>query len=228
MTRKCCICGGTFHSSFENNDYCNKHYNQMWRIGHIVERTIYDKNCFIQEGSITRMIIFNKKCEASGEVLIDTEDVDRISEYKWYISIRKSKLYCYGTVDGKKIALHRFILNSSQIIDHINGNSLDNRKSNLREVTPQQNSYNKKIHGKFFAGIIKTNYRKNLPYMVFFSHKNKEKYLGSYSSYEEAALARLQEEYLVWGKYGIHSNLYYILNHSSPIEELKRVLQDEV
>ena len=151
MTRKCCICGDTFHSSFEGNDYCSKHYTQMWRYGHIVERTIYDKNCFIQEGNITRLLTFNKKCECSGEVLIDTSEVERIKQYKWYITIRKSKLYCYGTIEGKKIALHRFILNSNNIIDHINGNSLDNRKCNLREVTQQQNSYNRKAHGKLFV-----------------------------------------------------------------------------
>ena len=70
MKRKCCICGDTFHSQFDGNDYCSKHYSQMWRHGHIVDRTIYDKNIFIEEGNITRMITFNKKCEASGEVLI--------------------------------------------------------------------------------------------------------------------------------------------------------------
>ena len=81
MTRKCCLCGGTFHASFDENDYCSKHYTQMWRYGHIIERTIYDKNCFIQEGNITRMITFNKKGEASGEVLIDTEDVEKIKPF---------------------------------------------------------------------------------------------------------------------------------------------------
>lgn len=228
MTRKCCVCGDTFHSSFEGNDYCSKHYTQMWRFGHIIERTIYDKNCFIQEGSITKMITFNKKGEASGEVLIDTEDAERVKQFKWYISPRKSKLYCYGTVNGSKIALHRFILNSSNVIDHINGNSLDNRKSNLREVTPQQNCYNKRIHNKFFAGIIKTNYVKEKPYMVFFAHNGKERYLGSFSTYADAALRRLKEEAKVWKEHGVHSNLYYILNHPSPIEELNRVLSEGV
>lgn len=226
MTRKCCICGGTFHASFDGNDYCSKHYTQMWRYGHIVERTIYDKNCFIQEGNITRMITFNKKNEASGEVLLDTTDVNLVKQYKWYITIRKSKLYCYGTINGNKIALHRFLLNTTNVVDHINGNSLDNRRSNLREVTPQQNCYNKKIHGKFFAGIIKTNYVKENPYMVFFSHNNKEQYLGSFSTYEEAALTRLAKEAEIWKEHGIHSNLYYILNLPSPIEELKKVLTE--
>ena len=226
MTKKCCVCGDTFHASYGGNFYCSKHYTQMWRYGHIVDRTIYDKNLFIEEGNITRMVTFNKKCEASGEVLIDTEDVDKIKQYKWYISVRKSKLYCYGSIDGKKIALHRFLLNSSNIVDHINGNSLDNRKSNLREVTPQQNAYNKKLHSKYFAGIIKTNYRKDNPYMVFFSHKNKEQYLGSFPTYESAALCRLKKEMECWGEHGIHSNLYYILNHPSPIEELKKALTE--
>ena len=227
MKRKCCICEGTFHSQFEGNDYCSKHYSQMWRFGHIVDRTIYDKNDFIEEGNITKMITFNKKCEASGEVLIDTEDVERVKQYKWYISIRKSKLYCYGTVQGKKIALHRFILNTTNVVDHINGNSLDNRKSNLREVTAEQNCYNKKIANKFFAGIIKTNYKREKPYMVFFTHKGKELFLGSFPTYEEAAFCRLQKEYEIWKEFGVHQNLYYILNHPSPIEELKKVLRKE-
>ena len=163
----------------------------------------------------------------SGEVLIDTEDVERIKHYKWYISIRKSKLYCYGTIQGKKIALHRFILNTTNVVDHINGNSLDNRKSNLREVTAEQNCYNKKIANKFFAGIIKTNYKREKPYMVFFTHKGKELFLGSFPTYEEAAFCRLQKEYEIWKEFGVHQNLYYILNHPSPIEELKKVLRKE-
>lgn len=225
--KKCCICGDTYHSSFNGNNYCSKHYTQMWRYGHIVERTIYDRNCFINEGNITRMITFNKHNVASGEVLIDTDDVEKISQYKWYISPRKSKLYCYGSFSGgKKLAIHRFIMNTDKIVDHINGNSLDNRKCNLRIVTEQENNYNRKIHGKFFSGIIKTNYIKEKPFMAFLSHNKKEIYLGSFNSYEEAALARLAKEKEVWGDHGIHCDLYYILDHPSPIEELKKVLSD--
>lgn len=233
MERKCCVCGDTFHASRDGNDYCSKHYTQIWRYGHIVDRTIYDSNKFIEEGSITRMITFNKKCEASGEVLIDTEDLEKVKKIKWYITVRKNKLYCYGTLrtngePTKKIALHKYLLDTTEIVDHINGNSLDNRKSNLRVVTAQQNSYNRKITNKFFSGIIKTNYKRDYPYMVFFTHNKKEQYLGAYRTYEEAALVRLKKEQELWGDIGIHSNLYYILNHPSPINELKKVLLEGV
>lgn len=42
------------------------------------------------------------------------------------------------------------------------------------------------------------------------------------------ALVRLKKEQELWGDIGIHSNLYYILNHPSPINELKKVLLEGV
>lgn len=225
MARKCCVCGDTFHSSFEGKDYCSKHYSQMRRHGRTFDRTIFDKNEYIQEGSITRLITFNKKCEPSGEVLVDTEDVERLKEHKWYIRVHKSKLYCFGHFDRKKVQMTKFLLNTDKIVDHINGNSLDNRKSNLREVTYAQNNRNQH-RGKRFSGIIKTAYRRDKPYMAFIRCDSKEKYLGSFETYEDAVLARLKAEEQYWGEYGVHADLYYILSHPSPMEELKKVLSE--
>ena len=78
-----------------------------------------------------------------GYSLIDDEDFDKISKYKWYAVKNKSgKIYAKRTVGG--FGMHRVILKDRVgfEIDHINGNSLDNRKSNLRIATKSQNQAN--------------------------------------------------------------------------------------
>lgn len=101
---------------------------------------------------------FNKSDEVG---IIDKEDWDKIKRYSWRVlNNHQSRGYIgnlYGSatlwdITPKKVVLlHRFILGihlengniSENQVDHINGNGLDNRKSNLRMVTPSQNNCNK-------------------------------------------------------------------------------------
>lgn len=87
---------------------------------------------------------------SSGEVaLIDSEDHLRISKYTWrYENFARGKYVTAtnNTATGtKKLRLHRFILDASKgsIVDHINGNTLDCRKINLRLCTALENARNR-------------------------------------------------------------------------------------
>lgn len=76
--------------------------------------------------------------------IIDDEDYERINQHKWYAYKSKRTFYAQRR-DGKKILwMHRIIINPSpdEQIDHINGDGLDNRKSNLRIATQHQNTMN--------------------------------------------------------------------------------------
>ncbi len=85
-------------------------------------------------------------------VLIDNEDFEEINQYKWYGINSYGKIYvvtnCY--IDNKRVMIyiHRLILSlefgNLREGDHINGNSLDNQRLNLRIVTCQQNKFNRK------------------------------------------------------------------------------------
>ncbi len=82
-------------------------------------------------------------------VLIDDEDQVKIQSYNWFLwsTKRHYGIYVIGRLKDKRtqpIRLHRLILNAEvgQIVDHINGNPLDNRKSNLRIVTSTVNNQN--------------------------------------------------------------------------------------
>lgn len=78
--------------------------------------------------------------------LVDAEDYERVSQYIWSASVSKSGYAraVRGDRLGKIILMHREIMCAPQglDVDHINGNSLDNRKANLRLCTHRQNLRN--------------------------------------------------------------------------------------
>lgn len=79
------------------------------------------------------------------EVLVDASDYERISERRWYPVYRGHLTYAESS-NPDQILLHRFIMGDpSGTVDHINGNTRDNRRSNLRVCTQQENSRNRRI-----------------------------------------------------------------------------------
>lgn len=71
--------------------------------------------------------------------IVDDEDFEKIKQHKWYLTVGLSNIKYVKThiyKNGKKttISLHRFIINAQQgeIVDHIDGNGLNNSKQNLR------------------------------------------------------------------------------------------------
>jgi hypothetical protein len=67
-----------------------------------------------------------------------------LAKDKWYLFEGKNNLYAVRTNGRKNVFMHRRIMNAlpGDIVDHENRNGLDNRKTNLRIVTNQQNCWN--------------------------------------------------------------------------------------
>jgi len=88
--------------------------------------------------------------------LVDDADYDRVKPYDWFLS---GSGYAAGfvPVEGKfnLVYLHRFLLNAQpgEIVDHINGCALDNRRANLRLVTAEQNGQNKRLSALSATGL---------------------------------------------------------------------------
>lgn len=92
--------------------------------------------------------------------LVDDVDAEKVAAFKWHVSkptrIVYASAYVPRTIKGvyKKMYLHRFIMNCPKglVVDHINGNGLDNRRENLRVCTHKENCRNK-------TRRIKTSYK---------------------------------------------------------------------
>ena len=110
----------------------------------------------------------------------------------------KRKRYLRTRINGRDYYLHRIIwlyVNGSfpeYSIDHINGDGLDNRISNLRVVTAQENSRNQKLFRTSktgFCGVYKT---KSNKFYATIRMKGKTSWLGVYTTLMEAVDARLK------------------------------------
>jgi hypothetical protein len=82
--------------------------------------------------------------------MIDADDLKRVGRYKWCLSRSGHRLYAYRKHRRKSLYRHQFILNPprGKVVDHIDGNGLNNRRRNLRFCTPQQNAWNQKCRRK--------------------------------------------------------------------------------
>ena len=84
--------------------------------------------------------------------IVDPENLEELMEFKWGIIKNGSYIYASrGTRKKsekyKKILMHRFLMNAKEdeLVDHINGNTLDNRKCNLRIANKSTNLRNSKL-----------------------------------------------------------------------------------
>lgn len=100
--------------------------------------------------------------------------------------------------------IHRYIMNYSgnNIVDHINNNSLDNRKQNLRIVTSQQNNMNvssAKNSTSQYIGVSKNKWARTVSRITI---NRKCLHLGSFNTEEEAARARDEATKELFGEFG--------------------------
>lgn len=129
-------------------------------------------------------------------ILIDEGDYETVSKHKWWI---KNERYIYTQLGRNTIHLHRFVLNySGELqVDHINHNTLDNRKSNLRIVTISQNNINK---ANIYSGVrpYKDKYRARIKL------NGKEIHIGIFKTLKEAMKARITKEIELFNKHSKH------------------------
>lgn len=123
--------------------------------------------------------------------IVDDDLFEELNKYKWLACRRYAARATHYYINGKRkqkwIFMHKFITNAPDgfEVDHINRNTFDNRKENLRIATHQQNSFNHPGYGN--RGVTKvTNRPLKKPFCVRLMFNGKSLYFGYYATLEEA------------------------------------------
>lgn len=132
------------------------------------------------------------------EFYFDLEDYDSIKDYCWFKD-KDDYIIANNNDTHSMIRLHRLVTNCPDDLmpDHINGRPTrnDNRKSNLRICTNQENSMNSAISNKNTSGVIGVSWDKTRnKWAAYICYNSKTIHLGRYDNFEDAVRARLIAE----------------------------------
>lgn len=235
--RNCEICGASsenkkvyFHSN-ANKFLCNKHYQQFKIYKKFLDntsRTIDDLNEITidnENNNIAYIHLYNAQSIEIAKTIIDAEDIEKVKNIKWRPVPKKNKLYVKMGKGNNQEYLARFLLNykGEFEVDHIDGNELDNRKTNLRIVEQKFNKFNlapKNISTTHIRGVSYNNKEKR--YMIDFTCDKKRLYFKRFKTINEAVYIRFLCEVTFQKEFRYFSNDEIINNYIDKLSEIQK------
>jgi len=147
-------------------------------------------NEIINCGDYCEIVLYNRECKEINRTKVDRDLVEILRENKW--SMCKGYV---GTMEKRKaVFLHQYVIGKKKglIIDHINGDKLDNRKTNLRHASRSLNAFNRKT----VRGVRK----KGNKWYAIICKDYKQISLGGYKTKKEALKVRREFELKLFGE----------------------------
>jgi hypothetical protein len=123
--------------------------------------------------------------------IVDADDYERLATYKWCASQSGNRIYAVRRRQNRTITMQRQIMNAPEglLVDHIDGNSLNNRKSNLRLCSAHQNACNRRPRrnsSSKYKGV--SWYKRDKKWQVQIYYNARTIHLGRFDDEVEAAL----------------------------------------
>lgn len=187
------------------------------------------KNDMIIYSNYAEVILCDKNGDEKARAIIDLCDIELIGKYKWHEQNGYVK-----TNDAHAKRLHRFLTNAPEgmVVDHINHNPLDNRRSNLRVCTYRDNARNVQISKRNTSGFKGVNYEGNRYRARIRDEYGKKLSLGCYENAIDAAIAYDKKAIELYGEFAevnFDRENYIVLSDSGVVtyEELIAIVLDE-
>ena len=206
---ECEICGRKVNKKIRMCGYtlCYKHMHQLHKYGKFLDnisRTNSDLNDYVVSDGVAYFNIYNQKNEKIAAFVIDVCDIQKVKYHKWRLS--------HGHVvtglpsKGQQRDLSHVVLDiqkdDSVVIDHINGDPLDNTRGNLRICSQGENVLNKRFMPNNTTGFIGVSYKKDRDrYDPEIRFGYTRCHLGMTKTIEEAVYKRYIAEQLLFGEY---------------------------
>lgn len=182
-----------------NKCLCKKHLHQFEKFGKALDnnpRGVFDPN---------EIRVLEDHCEIDtydqhGNVLytykFDKQDLPKAKEFKWRTVLKDNGVKPYlvtGNQKSQKEYFHRYILDNpvNKEVDHIDGNTLNNCRANLRIIDKIENQLNMKVQINNKTSKIRgVSMDKSNKWRVDFRYKNNRLYFKTFDTIEEAVYLR--------------------------------------
>lgn len=188
-SKRICQVEGCNNAHYTKN-YCIRHYQQIRKYGKILKRTRSDLNEIIIKDDIAEIILYDAKQREIARAIVDVEDVEKISGFKWYALKDGRTYYAVRSIpiaNDKRtlIRMHHQIIGKPPkglISDHRDGNGLHNFRTNLRHVTFRQNAQNRRRVPKTSQYLGVTWHKQHKKWAATIHINGEKKHLGYFKS----------------------------------------------
>lgn len=202
--RYCDVCGVSSetkkitYNSVAGMCLCSKHFQQFLRFGKFMDQnkqTVYDPNEIRVYEDHAEIDCYDHYGNVDYTYMIDVEDVELAKKYKWRTTLKRGKPYLV-TGNNKKVPITYFarvVTNAPKGIevDHIDGDSRNNQKHNLRFADRTIQTCNLAPRFTNKIGVRGVAYdKRNNKYVVDFACMKNRYFLKPFTTVEEAVYAR--------------------------------------
>lgn len=163
------------------------------------------------------LIKIESKKHGERYTLIDDEDYGKIKDFTWHLSKDRHDFYIEtfvypGDSARERILMHRLIAGAQKdsLVDHINHNTLDNRKANLRICSIKENSRNRRRRKQGYTSKYKGVYfcKTKRRYRARIFMDGKSIHLGSFKNEEDAARAYNEAVMIYFGEFASLNEIF--------------------
>lgn len=222
-----------YEAEGKKGNLCDKHHYQLKRYGHFLDETpitTQDQNRYLLDDKVAWIITTDVRQNENGRFKIDADDLERVLKHKWRrLHNRYVCKYENRQIDVGCLIMGKLEKGYDKVVDHINNDTSDNRKINLRIIDQTKNLMNRRPFKNKKTSVVGVHQGK-ICCQAYISYYKKKIYLGTFN-YFDAVYARYYAELLLFKECRNTANddlVQEIIQQCSNKEEIRRRVEERI